>query len=240
MASMRKNPNIARGAQRTYTAQLARLAKNIGSMINDINPAEPEAASMINTMLTKYAEALDGWARRIALRMVEDVNARDLATWRNASAELSQGIKREILLAPQTSLIKKLVDLQVQLIKSIPIEAAQRVNKLALEAVQDGARASSLVAEIMRSGEVSASRAMLIARTEVSRTAATLSQSRALSVGSTGYIWRTSRDGDVRPSHKAMQGKFVAWGAPPTLDGMQGHAGCLPNCRCWAEIVLPD
>ncbi|MDR8377773.1 phage head morphogenesis protein, partial [Acinetobacter baumannii] len=55
-----------------------------------------------------------------------------------------------------------------------------------------------------------------------------------------GYIWRTSEDGDVRPSHKAMNGKFVAWNSPPTLDNLKGHAGCLPNCRCYTEPVIPN
>ncbi|HBB8701832.1 TPA: phage head morphogenesis protein, partial [Escherichia coli] len=27
---------------------------------------------------------------------------------------------------------------------------------------------------------------------------------------------------------------------PPTLDGMTGHAGELPNCRCYKEIVFPN
>lgn len=240
MATPRKNPTPARGAERTYAAQLAKLAKQVGNIIGTANTSSPQGISALNTLLAAYAETLDGWARRTALKMVSDVNARDLSTWRKLSGEISNELKRELLQAPQTSLIGRLVDVQVALIKSIPIEAAERVNKLALEAVQTGSRASTIVDEIMRSGDVARSRAMLIARTEVSRTAATLTQGRALSVGSPGYIWRTSRDGDVRPSHKAMQGKFVAWGAPPTLDGMQGHAGCLPNCRCWAEVVLPD
>jgi SPP1 gp7 family putative phage head morphogenesis protein len=236
----RRNPTQARGAERTYMAQLKRLADQVGRIIRDVNPQDPNDASKLSHLLQQYAIALDPWARRIATRMVNDVNMRDLATWRELGKELSAGLRREVLMAPRDSIIKNLVDLQVTLIKSIPNEAAQRVNKLALEAVEDGQRASSIVAEIMRSGKVAESRAKTIARTEISRTAAALSQDRAQSIGSTGYIWRTSRDGDVRPSHKAMAGKFVAWNQPPTLDNLTGHAGCLPNCRCWAEIVIPD
>lgn len=80
----------------------------------------------------------------------------------------------------------------------------------------------------------------VIARTEVARTSSVLTQARAEHAGSTGYIWRTARDGDVRPSHKAMNGRFVRWGEPPTLDNLRGHAGCLPNCRCYADPVIPD
>jgi hypothetical protein len=37
-----------------------------------------------------------------------------------------------------------------------------------------------------------------------------------------------------------MKDKFVRWDNPPTLDGMTGHAGCLPNCKCWSEVQIPD
>jgi SPP1 gp7 family putative phage head morphogenesis protein len=236
---IRRNPTQARGAQRIYNAQLTRLAKQVGRIIADVAPEDPNAAMRLNNLLRKYAETLEPWARTVAEKMVTEVNARDLATWRKIGVEISAGLKQYIRQAPADDVIPALVNVQVELIKSIPIEAAIRVNKLALEVVENGERSKSIIAEIMRSGDVAMSRAKLIARTEVARTAATLTQSRAQSIGSSGYIWRTSRDGDVRPSHKAMAGQFVAWDQPPTLDNLTGHAGCLPNCRCWAEVVIP-
>jgi len=79
----------------------------------------------------------------------------------------------------------------------------------------------------------------MIARTEIGRASTALTQARSLALGSTGYIWRTAEDGDVRHSHAEMEGKFVSWDRPPTLDGLTGHAGALPNCRCYCEVVLP-
>ena len=135
--------------------------------------------------------------------------------------------------------MKALLAEQVALIQSIPLEAAQRVHRLTLAGLEASTRFQEIAAEIRRSGEVAQSRSILIARTEVSRTATTLTQARAQSVESPGYTWTTSHDGTVRPSHKAMDGKFVAWDKPPTLDGMTGHAGCYPNCRCFPLVVLP-
>ena len=89
-------------------------------------------------------------------------------------------------------------------------------------------------------GYVTKARARLSARTAGARTAMELTKARAQSVGSEGYIWRTVRDSDVRPSHKGMEGKFVRWDDPPTLDNLTGHAGGLPNCRCYAEPIIPD
>ncbi len=131
---------------------------------------------------------------------------------------------------------------QVKYIKSLPLEAADRVYDIqnrATEAVVTGGRAEHFAKEIAVSGDIAKSRADLIARTELGRATGALDQARALSIGSNGYIWRTAEDGDVRHSHREMEGKFVEWGKPPTLDGMTGHAGELPNCRCYKEIVFP-
>jgi SPP1 gp7 family putative phage head morphogenesis protein len=114
------------------------------------------------------------------------------------------------------------------------------VHELTLRGLENSSRASEIVAEIKRTGDVSIGRAKLIARTETSRTASVMTQARAQRIGSTGYIWRTAHDSDVRGSHKHMNGEFVRWDSPPTLDDMTGHAGCLPNCRCYPEPVIPD
>lgn len=191
-------------------------------------------------MLLRYAEALEPWAAATARKMVEEVNGRDLDRWRSIGEELSAGVRRTILSTDVGRTYRELMDEQVKLIKSIPVEAAARVQRLTIEGLEDSTRAKEIAAEIMRSGDVAASRARLIARTEVARTANNLTEARARSVGSEGYIWRTSGDGDVRASHRAMNGKYVAWNDPPTLDGLVGHAGCLPNCRCYSEPVIPD
>ena len=127
---------------------------------------------------------------------------------------------------------------------SLPLDAAQRVHELTTGALYEGARANEIAAEIMKTGEVTRSRANLIARTEVGRSATTLTQARAESVGSVGYIWRTARDYDVRQRHKELEGTFHAWNDPPVATDpgqrpIRAHAGSIFNCRCYAEPVLP-
>lgn len=127
----------------------------------------------------------------------------------------------------------------VRLIKSIVTHSADDVAKLVRESMATGMRAEDLAKRIEHVGEVSKSRARTIAATEVSKAGTALTRARAESVGSEGYIWRTARDGAVRDSHRAMEGKFVRWDFPPTLDGMTGHAGEFPNDRCYPEPVIP-
>lgn len=145
--------------------------------------------------------------------------------------------------APQQAVARNIVEENIKLMKSLPLHAADRVSGIharAIEAMISGERSKDFAAEIFRSGDVARSRAKLIAVTEIGRATQALTQARATAIGSEGYIWRTAHDGDVRHSHAKMEGKFVRWGDPPTLDGMTGHAGALPNCRCYCEVVIPE
>jgi len=236
----RRNPVRTSRAEREYVSALSQVARQVGRIINGFPPGDPAFEPTISQMLGRYSEALNDWAVRTASRMLRDVNAQDLATWRRHSEQMSLALRREILTAPTGSAMRGLLAIQVDLIKSIPTEAAARVHQLTQEGLLESTRASEIAKEIMRSGEVAESRAQLIARTEVSRTAATLTETRARAAGSLGYIWRTSGDSDVRSSHHRMNGQYVRWDSPPTLDKLTGHAGCLPNCRCYPEPVFPD
>lgn len=223
-----------------YARQLRRIARHVGSIIGGFPPDDPGIVPTIAQILEKYSEALDGWAKSTAAQMLASVAQRDEKAWAAATRELSRELREEILNAPTGERMRELLARQTRLIRSIPLEAAERVRKLTLEGVENSTRAGVIAKEIMRSGEVAQSRANTIARTEVSRTASVLTQSRAEHVGSEGYIWRTSGDSDVRESHRHMNGKFVRWDEPPTLDNLTGHAGCLPNCRCYPEPVIPE
>lgn len=173
--------------------------------------------------------------------MIAEVEARDRAAWMRAAAEIGSGLRRELAVAPTGEVVKQRLADQVQLITSLPTEAAERVHTLATEAVGNGQRSSEIVAEIMRSGDVSKGRAETIARTEVSRTQVELSRARAMSIGSTHFIWRTAGDSGVRPTHRALNGQSFRWDDPPECDpGYRALPGGIFNCRCYPEPVLPD
>lgn len=193
--------------------------------------------------LDDYSAMIDGWARRVAETFAEDVGRDNATLWMRQSREMSRELRKMINDAPVGHVMRSIVSEQVKYIKSLPVEAADRVYDIqnrAIEAVVNGERTEHFEQMIAESGNIAKSRAKLIARTETGRATQALTQSRAQAVGSPGYIWRTSKDGDVRDSHHKMEGQYVSWGQPPTLDGMTGHAGTLPNCRCYCEVSFSD
>ncbi|MGI4901300.1 MAG: phage head morphogenesis protein [Janthinobacterium lividum] len=235
-----RNPVKTKRAELRYGAQLRQVAEQVGAIIRPFTPGDMNQVPTIERLLGAYADMLQGWATQTASNMLMDVALRDRSTWAEHAKEMSRGMREEIRSAPTGSVLRALLAEQVGLIQSIPRDAAQRVHRLTLEGLEDSTRASEIAKEIIRSSDVAKSRATLIARTEVSRTATSLTQARAQSIGSPGYVWTTSHDTDVRASHKAMDGRMVAWDSPPTLDGLTGHAGCVPNCRCWPKVILPS
>ena len=229
----------ARSVEESYARDLRRIAREVGRIIDSFPPGDPAMLPRLMEALRKYAEILRPWAESRAETMIKALDRQDDTAWRKATQAMSQGLRDELRSTPTGFAARALLGEQVELITSLPIKAAERVHRLAQEAVVSGSRSKDFIEEIMRSGEVTKARATMIARTETARVASVLTEARARHIKSEGYIWRTSRDADVRPSHKKMEGRYVAWDSPPTLDNLTGHAGCLPNCRCYPEPVIP-
>ena len=223
-----------------YSQQLRKIAHYVDTIVKGFDVNDPSKYPVIVNALNQYANTLHFWAQNTAGRIMTDVALRDEKTWLIYAQDMSRGMRDQIRNTDIGATYQQLLDDQVNLIKSLPLEAAQRIHDLSTRSLIEGSRANEIAGLIMATGKVAKSRANTIARTEVSRASCLFTQARAENLGSNGYIWRTSEDGNVRPSHKAMNGEFVKWDEPPTLDRLTGHAGCLPNCRCYAEPVIPE
>lgn len=225
--------------ENSYARALRQIAREVGRIIEAYGDLDPTKLPPLRDALEKYAKLLGPWAKLKASNMLEQADRQDRRAWASATKEMAIGVRQELKATAVGERVQQLMGEQVKLIKSIPIEAAERVHRLVIKNVEEQGRAEEIAKEIRKSGKVAASRATLIARTEVARASSVLTQARAENIGSEGYIWRSVKDSDVRPSHRKMNGKFVKWSDPPTLDGLTGHAGALPNCRCFAEPVVP-
>ena len=240
----RKEQTKTARAERDYARQLRQVARHVGEIINGFEPGDIDAFPSLNELLRRYADALKPWAEATAGRMLGEVELRDRESWRELGNAISVALRRELMSAPVGATLRELLNDQVDLIRSIPTEAAQRVHELTLKGLEDSTRAREIAIDIRASGAVAESRALLIARTEVSRTASSLVQARCVHVGAEEYVWRTSSDGAVRPGHRAMEGKACKWASPPAVNEggriMLFHAGQIWNCRCWPEPILRD
>jgi SPP1 gp7 family putative phage head morphogenesis protein len=229
-----------RYAEQSYAIALRKIARHCGEIIKAFPPLDPATLPELRQLLTNYAQLLDPWARVAARRFLDDVARRDERAWTAHSREMAHELREELRSVNLQPAMNKLLAEQVQLITSIPLEASQRVHKLTLQALASGERPASLIDEIMKSGDVAVSRATLIARTETGRASTTLTMTRAQSVGSTHYIWRTAGDSLVRHDHRKLNGKIFAWTDPPIAgpNGERYHAGAGPNDRCNPEPIF--
>lgn len=221
--------------EKEYFRQLRHLTQNIDRLVKTMSDQPNELIQMLN----QYSAILEPWSRSVATKMIARIDNKDVNAWIRSGREIGKELKKELDEAPTGFALQQFLNEQVTLIKSLPIEAAQRVHKLTLEGIATGRRAEDIRKDILETGNVTKSRAQLIARTEVARTASGLTMARAKSIGSTHYYWRSSEDGTVRESHKKMNGKIIAWDDPPEVDpGYRYHAGMFPNCRCYPEPII--
>jgi SPP1 gp7 family putative phage head morphogenesis protein len=231
----------AKKLERTYASQLRKIAGHVGDIVNGFNVQDLPGSQLLQAVLARYAATLTPWAEAVSRRMVTEVAARDERSWFRVSQHMGQTLKREIGTAPTGEAMRNAMASQVKLITSLPTDAGQRVHDLVIAGISEGRRAADVAEEIARTGEVTKSRATLIARTEVSRTATELTKARAEHIGSTHFVWRTAGDSDVRPSHKKLNGQTFRWDEPPECDpGHHALPGGIWNCRCFPEPIIPD
>lgn len=229
--------------ERQYAKYLRQLAGHVGDIVDRYEQGL-ESLPGLQRLLQSYSEGLVPWAKRISLQMIKQVDDGDRSSWAALGSALSAQLHRDLRTAPMQEAFRKLQELQVDLITSIPSKAAQRVAELTVKGLTSGVRAKEVAEDIARTTKVTKERATLIARTETSRAASTLLHVRCESAGATHYVWRTSEDSDVRPGHKAMNGKVCEWANPPAVNEggriMRYHPGEVWNCRCYAEPIVPD
>jgi SPP1 gp7 family putative phage head morphogenesis protein len=234
--------------QMQYASRLRKVAAQVDVIVNGFSAQDPNAGARIASTLNRYAESLHEWAEKAARHMLIEAERREAKQWKMLTQELSRALRTELRSAPTGEVMRALLQEQVELVQSIPREVAQRVHELAQEGIVRGVRSGEIAKEIMRSGEIAASRANLIARTETSRVAMAFTQARAQHIGSEEFIWRTAGDGDVRPGHKKLANKVFRWDSPPAIEEGDGKKkriyyalpGCIFNCRCYAEPVIPE
>jgi SPP1 gp7 family putative phage head morphogenesis protein len=243
-AEVRRQYTRSQQAEKQFARKLRALARRIGELTREMfDSADPVGSSLrLRNLLHNYGQTLRPWAQQAAKKMVLDVTRKDDVFWAQRSREMGRALKEEIATAPTGFALRERVLESAAYVTSLPLEAAQRVERLAIQMLTDSSRTGELVQEILRTSHVTKSRAQLIARTEVARTASLLTEIRSKHVGATHFIWRAVMDVDTRDLHRELNGKVFSWDDLPVIgsNGERGGPGSIYNCRCVAEILLTD
>jgi len=223
-----------------YARQLRLIVQEVNRIASTYDITTVQGANRAQEALQRYSAQLEPWAILQAKNIFDALNNQDLMLWRRQAKQISKGLKEVIFKTPIGEMQRQFIFDQVKLIKTLPLNAGLKAQQFAQENLISGARHETKIAAIQALGDLTVGQARRIARTETSKQSSALTQARGISIGATHYIWRTSKDRAVRPSHQHMEGVVCSLHNPPEVEpGMFYNAGCTYNCRCIPEILIP-
>lgn len=248
-------PLIPFGLKRRIEGEYARRIGRIFMLINKAVAGlsyEDAAKKILQMLETPDFKAMVDYA---VLNMVTMVKSDNEKTWRQAAAKgsygriLSAGLKDNMSQKGMASAVRQILMDNAYLIRSVPIDVAKRMTDRIYQDYLEGKRGAVITRYVKSEAlMLTMKRAKLIARTEASKANAAMTEVRSRDMGADWYIWRSSKDERVRSSHRFMEGVFVPWDYSPNPEALSGekdrfgryHAGCCPNCRCYAEPLIDE
>lgn len=129
-------------------------------------------------------------------------------------------------------------DENIRLVENAGRAYADDVRDIFEDPDNTGRTVDDLADMLVQRGNVSESRAELIARDQTLKLNGQVNQIRQTAAGIASYVWSTSHDERVRPEHAELDGQEFTWasGGAPDI----GHPGEDIMCRCVAIAVTPD
>lgn len=223
--------------------------------------ARRDAAGKSKLLEASIHDVKIAWGQRVRLRDVLGPVAQQVATRnkRDLNEQVGSvlGIRLELSEPWLTPLINRWTAQNADLIVNVTDTFANRIQRTVRDAVEKGVRASELedriADELMDEESIPwmsiEYRARLIARDQVSKLNADITEERQRDIGVERYTWSTSHDDRVRESHKERDGLVFRWDEdiePQLLDyGLEpdeidGHPGTPIQCRCSARALFSD
>lgn len=247
----RKDWNPRTSTERRFFEGINRLTRTVRKIANTYNSvAEITAAISAITEMQEWKTI----AQSEALKMVRSVVTQNASNWREAARKAGGRKSFQIFQALNQELsnhekYKAIIRRNAELIRNLPNDVARHITEHTATQAVRGLRAEALLEDIREfAPHVSETRARLIARTEVAKTNAAITEIHAQQAGINFYVWQTSQDARVRSSHRHMQGVVCAFNSPPSPEQLNGEPsvgyygpGEIFNCRCFASpIINPD
>lgn len=225
-----RNLRAAKRAEAGYVAALTRVARDVAS----------ETMAWLSTRLDAKATGgeLEQHVLGIVLRTAERVGP----SYDRMSGSVNSANKRGLRVVGVQALSDHRVAPEIAKRRAENVDLVVKAGRAYAESVReifddpenDGLRVEELAAKLRERGDVSASRAELIARDQTLKLNGALTQIRQENAGISSYVWSTSLDERVREEHASLEGQTFAWSSPPE----PGHPGEDYQCRCVAIPVI--
>jgi SPP1 gp7 family putative phage head morphogenesis protein len=172
-----------------------------------------------------------------------DVILKDLGKQylRTVTAIESVSIKADVTPAQRALLDTRLTNNLDLSIKRFASEQIPELRRAVEQNLFYGNRTDKLADLIESRYGVSKRKAAFLAEQETGMLTAKYAQIQAEEIGSTEYVWSTSRDERVRPDHQALDGKRFSYSSPPITNratGARNNPGEDFRCRCVAMPVI--
>ncbi len=225
-----------KAALNRFENQLKKVAVVVGRIVTTYTDgAIITDNNAMQSALNNYSAALATWANDVTYKMITETNAKNLMAWKIASKYVGKDLRNLIFNTRLGNEILAVQLGQVELIKTIPLDAGLRAQKIATAASIGSIRADEAAQQILNTEAVARYVATRIARTEIAKTNAIITQKRAQYVGVDDYIWRAVMDRATRKTHRELDGKVCSFSNPPAIKNEGNHGpGMFPNCRCFA------
>jgi len=154
-----------------------------------------------------------------------------------------RGVMGVDLTADDPALAAQVTAFRAEGVRAIRALGARKIGRVSaiLADAGVGTRVEEIAARIRDEAGTSKAHANLLARDQVLKLNASVTQTRHQALGVTEYLWRTSRDERVRARHKELEGTRQKYAEAPVVDlrtGRRAHPGGDFQCRCTAEPII--
>lgn len=199
-------------------------------------------SQVLNTVKNNVIARTNGFGLRRKLELLANMNRKlTVKEWKRAiKATLGIDIREDYYLGDfYAEQLKKWVDENVSLIKTIPEETLDKMRDIIYDGFTEGKTTTRIVKEIQKTYGVEKRRAELIARDQTAKLNGQIQRYQQKDAGVTEYIWYTVGDSRVRKRHQELNGKKFSWDDPPDVGkGRKCHPGEDYQCRCIGRPVF--
>lgn len=228
------------------TSYLRSISSFLNGFLKDVKEVDEYSRKLREIATDPRFDQLANYAARKIVTYQANSNAR---TWREAvkrsgkSRKIYSSILQEL---KNNDIFNNLIEQSAYQIKTLPLSIADRVVKRVAKLSLEGKRPESVAQSIAKYfPEATHASAQLIARTQIAKTYAAITETRAQNMGIRAYVWHTVGGPKVRDSHRHMNDVVVLYSDPPAPEELIGkksaghyHAGGIYNCRCYMEPLL--